>query len=426
MTAAGRGRASGSDGVFPGWWVVAGTFVVLCVGFGIAYSFSSFFLPLQDKFAARRGEISLVFSIAGALYFSLGLITGAIADRFGPRLVVGGGMALVALGIFAASRAETLWEVFAGYGLGVGIGVGAAYVPSVAALQRWFNRKRGLATGIAVAGIGVGTLAGPPLAKLLIDSFGWRGAWAGLALVALAAALFSTITIRRSPELYGLRPDGDVAPPASAGPAPPAAGDTLGEAMRMPVFWLLFTACAIYAFGLFTPFVHLVPYARDVGHGEAFGVSLIMLLGVGSTLGRFVFAGFADRIGRRRMYALTILGSCPVLLLWAATSHWLALVVFATLFGALYGGFVAMAPSVMADYFGTRAVGSILGAQYASVAVGILVGPPAAGWIYDATRSYEVAIFASAVLALAAGLTVLFCPEPSVLRARRSATESPR
>lgn len=412
--------------IFPGWWVVAGTFIVLCVGFGIAYSFSSFFLPLQERFAANRGEISLVFSIAGALYFSLGLVTGAIADRYGPRLVVGGGMVLVALGIFAASRAETLWQVFAGYGLGVGIGMGAAYVPAVAALQRWFNRKRGLATGIAVAGIGIGTLAGPPLAKLMIDSFGWRGAWVGLALIALAAALVATITVRRSPEAYGLRPDGDAAPPAGAGQTPPATGDSLNEAIRLPVFWLLFASCAIYAFGLFTPFVHLVPYARDVGHGEAFGVSLIMLLGVGSTLGRFVFAGIADRIGRRRMYALSILGSCPVLLLWASTSHWLALVVFATLFGALYGGFVAMAPSVMADYFGTRAVGSILGAQYASVAVGILVGPPAAGWIFDATRSYTTAIVASAGLALVAGLTVLFCPEPSVHRARRAARESPR
>ncbi|MGE0422898.1 MAG: MFS transporter [Reyranellaceae bacterium] len=408
--------------IFPGWWVVAGTFVVLCVGFGIAYSFSSFFLPLQETYAARRGEIALVFSIAGALYFSLGLVTGAVADRFGPRLVVGGGMALVALGTFAASQAQSLWQVFAGYGLGVGLGLGAAYVPSVAALQRWFNRKRGLATGIAVAGIGVGTLTGPPLAQLLIEHVGWRGAWAGLALVALAAALFAALSVRRSPETYGLRPDGDVAP-VNAGPAPPASGDTLGEAARRPVFWLLFAACAIYSFGLFTPFVHLVPYARDVGHGEAFGVTLIMLLGVGSTLGRFVFAGFADRIGRRRMYALSILGSCPVLMLWAASSHWLALVAFATLFGALYGGFVAMAPSVMADYFGTRSVGSILGAQYASVAVGILVGPPAAGWIYDTTQSYTAAIVASAGLALAAGLTVLFCPEPSVLRARQTATE---
>jgi MFS family permease len=423
MTAAEGSRTR--SGVFPGWWVVAGTFVVLGVGFGIAYSFSSFFLPLQEKFAATRGEIALVFSIAGALYFSLGLVTGAIADRFGPRLVVGGGMALVALGTFAASQAETLWQVFAGYGLGVGIGMGAAYVPAVAALQRWFNRKRGLATGIAVAGIGVGTLAGPPLAKLLVDHVGWRGAWIGLSLIALAAALFAMVTVRRSPETYGLRPDGDVVP-ANAAPAPPARGDTLREAMRRPVFWLLFAACAIYSFGLFTPFVHLVPYARDVGLGESFGVSLIMLLGVGSTLGRFVFAGFADKIGRRRMYALTILGSCPVLLLWALSSHWLALVVFATLFGALYGGFVAMAPSVMADYFGTKAVGSILGAQYASVAVGILVGPPAAGWIFDTTQSYAAAIVASAGLALAAGLTVLFCPEPSVLRARQAAMESQR
>ena len=246
---------------FHGWWVVAGTFAVLCTGFGIAYCFPAYFLTLQQEFGARRGDTSLVFSIAGALYFSLGILSGSIADRFGPRAVVAGGMALVGLGTLLASQATSLWQIYLGYGVGVGVGIGFAYVPAVAAVQRWFLRQRGLATGIAVAGIGVGTAAGPPLAKLMIDAWGWRAADIGLGVAALVVAAFAFFTLLRSPEAYGQRPDGDAV--AGGGAPPPVTGESLAEAMRSRPFWFLFTACLLTSFGLFIPFVHLGPYAAS-------------------------------------------------------------------------------------------------------------------------------------------------------------------
>src|SRR3984957_8311759 len=173
--------------IFHGWFVVAAAFAVTFVGFGCADTFSAFVAPLQLEFGASRGSVSLVFSLAGFLYFGLGIVSGPLAGRFAARRLAVAGMLLTGLGLAAASAARSLAEVYAAYGLGVGLGVGCAYVPAIGAVQRWFVRRRGFASGLAVSGIGVGTLVMPPLASLLIEMLGWRGAY--LALGALAAAI---------------------------------------------------------------------------------------------------------------------------------------------------------------------------------------------------------------------------------------------
>ena len=127
--------------IFAGWWVVAGAFLCMMTGYAVAYSFAAFFGALESEFGARRGETSLVFSISAFLYFSLGFPAGLIADRTGPRPVVVGGLLLVAAGLVAAAQATSLWQIYLGYGVGVGVGVGLSYVPSVAAVQRWFVRR---------------------------------------------------------------------------------------------------------------------------------------------------------------------------------------------------------------------------------------------------------------------------------------------
>ena len=145
--------------IFYGWFVVLAAFAVTFFGFGSAYTFSAFVEPLQRDFGASRGSVSLVFSLAGFLYFGLGIVSGPLADRFGSRRLAVAGMILTGLGLAAASAARSLLEVYAAYGLGVGLGVGCAYVPAIGAVQRWFVRRRGFASGLAVSGIGVGTLA---------------------------------------------------------------------------------------------------------------------------------------------------------------------------------------------------------------------------------------------------------------------------
>ena len=110
--------------IFYGWFVVAAAFAVTFLGFGSAYTFSAFVEPLQRDFGASRGSVSLVFSLAGFLYFGLGIVSGPLADRFGSRRLAVAGMLLTGLGLAAASAARSLIEVYAAYGLGVGLGVG--------------------------------------------------------------------------------------------------------------------------------------------------------------------------------------------------------------------------------------------------------------------------------------------------------------
>lgn len=408
----------GQSRIFAGWWVVAGAFLCMLTGFAVAYSFAAFFGALETEFAARRGETSLVFSICAFLYFVLGLPAGMIADRVGPRPVVFGGLMLIAAGLVLAAGATSLWQIYLGYGVGAGVGVGLSYVPSVAAVQRWFVRKRGTAAGLAVAGIGVGTLIGAPLAHELIGAVGWRKTYLILAALTVVGAIVSGILVRRSPEHYGLAPDGDPPAPKGSPPAIPP-GLTLREAVRTRPFWTIYIGALLMSFGLFVPFVHLAPYAADMGLGEGFGVLLIVLLGVGSTVGRFMFSSITNLLGRRLSFAAMYVGAGVMMVMWSQSTSSVALVIFALLFGAFYGGFVAIAPSLAADYFGGRALGSVIGALYSGVGVGALLGSPAAGYAYDFFGSYAGAILAGAALCAVSFVVTLLMPEPARWLAER-------
>lgn len=417
------GPAEASPRLFPGWLVVGGAFGVLFVGFGAAYAFAAFFEALEVEFSASRASVSMVFSIAGFLYFSLGAASGPVADRVGPRWIVCAGLAIVGLGLIAASQATALWQVFLAYGLGVGIGIGMAYVPSVGAVQRWFVRRRGLASGLAVSGIGLGTLVVPAIAALLIDWGGWRVGYLVLGILALTVGCAAALLVDASPEKRGLGPDGD--PPAAATPGgarPDGIG--LAEAIQTRPFVLLYAGSFIICIGLMIPFVHLVPFAQDAGLPRVTAVLILGLVGVGSTAGRFLLAGIADRFGRVSSLAAMFAGMGAMFLWWLTAGNAWQLALFALVFGLFYGGFVALIPAVTADYFSGPNLSGIIGAQYTSVAVGTLVGPILAGLAFDEWQSYAVPIAVSAACCLVATVCILALERPAEWR-RRHAAEPP-
>ncbi|WP_175862485.1 MFS transporter [Burkholderia cepacia] len=435
-------RPGASRHFFYGWYVVAAAFAVTFVGFGSAYTFSAFVESLQRDFAASRGQISLVFSLAGFLYFGFGIVSGPLADRFGSRRLAVAGMLLTGAGLAAAGAAHTLLQVYVAYGLGVGFGVGCAYVPAVGAVQRWFVRRRGFASGLAVAGIGVGTLVMPPLASTLIAQVGWRGAYFTLAVIAVVIGAGMSLLIENDPRGRGLLPDGEAAHEpgggaqvagrgagasvsgAAAGRQPVAAsapaGATVREAVMSRPFASLYAACLACSFGVFVPFVHLVPYALDHGVAPSTAVLLLGAIGVGSTAGRFFLGGLADRFGRRASLLAMFAGMAVALVAWAGADTVATLAAFALVFGVFYGGWVAVLPAVVMDYFGGRNVSGIIGVLYTSVAFGTLIGPAAAGFIYDAGGGYLVPILASAAAnAIAFAIVATTGRAPVAARAAR-------
>jgi MFS family permease len=396
--------------LFHGWIVVWAAFAVTLLGFGSAYSFTVFFGALQETFGASRGSLSLAFSIAGGLWFLLGAASGPIADRFGPRGTALFGMAVAGLGLLIVARASAIWQVYIGFGLCMGIGLGFSYVPAIGAVQRWFVRRRGFASGVAVSGIGVGTLSLPPLAGVLIGAFGWRTAAAVLGVLIIVAGGIAAWLLEDDPHRRGLAPDND--PVDAAAPRPVASGMTLAEALRTRAFAALFLAFMGASLGLFIPFVHLVPYAED--HGVAHGTAVLLVsgIGVGSTAGRFLLGGIADRIGRRLSFGLMFVGMGCTLLWWlASTASW-QLLIFALVFGTCYGGFVALAPAITVDFFGGRNAGAIIGTLYAAVGVGTFAGPLFAGIAFDLLRSYTLPILASTLTMFLGALLVALMGQP--------------
>src|SRR5277367_6093886 len=181
------------------WRMVAAAFIAMCAVYGVAYSFGAFFKPMAAEFGAHRSATSAVFSITVLVWCVLGPLTGHLSDRFGPRIVVAIGAIVMGLGLALTSMIDRLWLAYITYGIGVGVGVACAYVPMVAVVGGWFIRRRNTALGIAVAGIGFGTVCGAPIAAALISHLGWRGTYLVFAVAATAILLGCGWFVERPP-----------------------------------------------------------------------------------------------------------------------------------------------------------------------------------------------------------------------------------
>jgi MFS family permease len=375
-----------------GWVVVVAAFTLMAVGFSAAYSFAAFFTAFEAEFGASRGEIALVFSVAAFLWFLSGAPAGMLADRYGVRRVALAGIACLAIVLWLASRAQSLGMLYLTYSIGIGLGVGLTYVPSIGAVQPWFTANRAFASGLAVAGIGAGNIAGPLLAAWWIELYGWRGAYVALAIFVLVLGGVAAAFIKQKSKNLSSNVMEGVA---------------LSAALRTTPFWLLFASLVLSCIGLFVPMVHLGPYAVDAGYTQAQGVTLVSLIGLGSLLGRFAIGGPADRLGRMPSLAAMYAGLGFMLLLWWTASAYWVLALFAIVFGACYGAYVALVPTIVMDLYGPRSLSSIIGCLYTGAGIGTLLGPWLAGVAYDSLGSYHLPIAAGALFSFAAAACVV-------------------
>ena len=362
---------------------VGGAFLAMFTVFGVAYSFGVFFDPMAAELGASRSATSAVFSITAFAYFSLGMVSGRLVDRVGPRKVLVAGAMAMGIGLALTSRVEAMWMGYITYGAGVGIGVACGYVPMVAVVGGWFDRGRAFALGVAVAGIGLGTLVVPPIGAALVDAHGWRTTYVIFATgSALAMLLAATIT---SP------------PPVMALGDPPS----LSASVRTPAFACLYASGLLMSLAMFQVFVYLVPFAEDEGVQRVPAAALVGIVGGASIVGRLGLGFVAERMGRVRVYRACFFVMAASFGLWLLADGYPALVSFAVIFGVGYGGFIALSPAVVAELFGPTGMGSVVGTLYTSAAIGGLFGPPLAGAVIDAA-GYPTAITASMVIALAA------------------------
>ena len=374
------------------WIVVVAAFLSMFVAFGIVYSFGAFFDSMAEDFGTGKGATALMFSITTAWYFGLGLVSGKAADRFGPRPVLITAAAVLGAALLLTSRVSTIWLGYLTYGVGVGIAVACAYVPMVATVGGWFLRRRTAALGVAVAGIGVGTLVVAPLSERLIDAFGWRTAYVVLGVAGAALLLVASVGARRPPVMVVHEPV------------------RLGRIIRERGFVILYVATALVSAGLFVPFVFIKDYATDRGIDSSSATALVAVIGASSVVGRLGLGALGTRLGATRLMQLSFVMMAASFLIWlTAGDSYGRLVVFAIAMGVAYGGFIALAPAVTAGLFGVVGLGAILGALYTAAAVGGLVGPPVVGTVID-HASYAAGITLAMVLSAAASAVLFTLP----------------
>lgn len=394
-----------------GWAVVGACFLGTFVVYGLSYSFGVFLERMLATFGASRGATALVFGVQTvSLYVGASLI-GVLVDRFGTRWMLLVGAIVTVIGLALASRVGSVVTLVLTYGVATGLGMSIVYVVSYATVTRWFDRRLGLAGGLASAGLGVGMVTVVPVATWLIAVVGWRDALLAIAGSAFAVLVLAAVVVRDSPRAAGVEP-----PSAEfAGEAPSGNRQSLREQYAdvrplaaSRVFLLLFAGWVAIYVSLYVLLAHLVLFAVDVGISRSTGATALALLGATNAAGRIVIGYLADAAGRLRVFVAcaAVMGVATLSLVGTRTA--LALFAVAGLYGLAYGGSGALLSPVTADLFGRANINAVFGLVSVAFAVAGLVAPPAAGATYDALGTYDPALLVAGLLALlGAGLVAV-------------------
>ena len=385
--------------------VVAAVFCLVFLVMGTAFSFSTFASELGRELNAGSGSISFIFGCAMALLYGGGLFSGALADRIGTHRVAGAGALLAGGSLIAGCAVSTVWQADLALGLGFGLGLAVCYTPAVAAVQPWFDRNRGVASGIALSGTGLGTLLMPLLAKWLISSEGWRPAFAVMGFLVAGFGFMASNWIRR--------PAG--APPTSSLALSRRA---VRELTREPGFRRLYMAGFLSSLVLLVPVVQMIPHAVRAGVAPGEAAWLISILGFGSLAGRLVLGHAADRFGRQGTLGALHIALGVLFLIWTIKVRLVTLAFFAFAYGVCYGATIALRPAVIADHFPGPNLAAVTGLHYTSSVLGPLLGPTAFGYSVDFWNSDLVASYVAAACLVAAGY--FFAGRPPRIPLRRA------
>ncbi len=374
---------------FYGYVIVIVAFMLQAVGWGVFNSMGVFFKPFMDEFAWSRALISSAFSLAMLVCGMSSILQGRLSDRFGPRVVMAVGGAILGIGYLLMSRVSHFWHVYLYCTIIIGFGISGTDVVMLSTTSRWFVKFRGLVTGIAKVGTGVGMLVMPLLLNWFIHHYGWRVTFFSLGILSLVIYICLAQLLVRDPGKMGLLPDNEKR--VSHAPDPePEKGINSEQAVRTMSFWTICLAYILALFCLATMLLHVVPHVIDMGFSSTNGASILSTVGAVSIMGRFVMGGMADRIGTKPVLVICFIClSMGLFWLQIADRFWM-MVVFACLHGFAHGGFFAIVAPTIAEYFGTRSHGELFGIVTFASTFGAAAGPVLAGFVFDASGSYQM------------------------------------
>lgn len=404
--------------LYYGWVVVGIAFVTIGIGVNLRTAFSLLYPQLLDEFGWDRGVTAAAFAVGFIFSTALAPVIGVLMDRWGPRLVIPLGAILVSAGYVTTPWVTTPLGLYATLGLlVVGGSIAMSYIGHSMFLPNWFVRRRGLAVGLAFAGVGVGAIVLLPALQVAIDAYGWRTAclmMAGLSVIVVVP--LNAILQRGRPADIGQLPDGDAAT-SDARPAPNPIVDaawaatewTVGRAARTSRFWWIFLANFTGLFVWYSVQVHQTRYLMDVGFGAADAAIALGLVGLFGVGGQIFIGALSDRIGREVCWAIANLGFVvtygALLALAAAPSHTLMIVMVA--FQGLLGyGLASLYGAITADIFGGPKYATIFALISLGGNIGAGFGPWLTGFLFDLTGTYGPAFVISIGLCLVSSFAI--------------------
>ncbi|MBI2868655.1 MAG: MFS transporter [Chloroflexi bacterium] len=400
-------------GLYYGWIIAFNTLIVCSILFGIRFSFGVFFKSIQEEFVLSRAATSSIFSVTMVFAAVFAVVGGWALDRYGPKAVVLVMGLLTGVGLLLSSQTTALWQLYLTYSLLLAPAMGASMPVAIGTVSPWFKRRRGLALGIVSSAAGLGTVGLAPLSTFLIENVAWRWSYVIIGGGSLLLVVLLGLTLKRNPAEIGELPDGDrpgdfAAEPVKPAPlsAPERPRFSLGETLRAGRFWMLVITFLLFAFCLNLVMTHLVPYATDLGISAIDAALVLSLISIASVIGRVSMGRVSDAVGRRRpglVCGALLVGT--VIWLIGAYELW-SFQLFAVFFGLAWGGFGVVMLILVADIFGNKNIGLVMGIADMNFLIGAALGPALGGIIYDTTRSYTIAFIASTVMIVFSVLAV--------------------
>ncbi|MBM4264625.1 MAG: MFS transporter [Deltaproteobacteria bacterium] len=380
-----------------GWRMIAASCIIRVLGGGLhAYGLSVFFLPVTQELNLSRAAASLVFSLGRAQGALEGPVAGYCIDRYGPRPVILFAVVLAGIGYVMLSGVNSFAALMIVYMGVISLSYQAGFMDATMAIANtWFIRKRALAMSLTSGSIALGGTLVTPFLAYAVHTWGWRAAAIGAGIVFLISGLPLALTIRRSPESIGLRPDGDL--PAASPNQAHATGSkaprfaeqelSLAQTLRTHQFWLLTFATTFRTVCSAGVLVHFVPILVWKGYSQtqaAFYLGVIAFFGMPTHL---LMGWLGDRIDKQRLMAFSMaLGSVAIYCLFQGTHEW-QLWVAVALF-SLFEGLFPVTWATVGDFFGRKNFGKIRGSMSFLYTWGSVLGPVLAGAIYDRSQSY--------------------------------------
>ena len=407
--------------VFYGWFVVFTAGIGLFLGYApvFVYSFSVFVKSLAQDLHSSRTSISFAFTLANIMQSVGAPLVGRLVDRFGARKVIVPSTVIFSLVLISFKYLSTsLWHLYVFFIVLGFIGTGTAPVPYGIVVSRWFDKRRGLALGLMMAGLSSGAIVMPSTAQQLITLFGWRSAYAIIGFVVLAVSFpVVGIFLKDSPEKMGVQPDGALDLHTGSEKRRDEQGVTWSVARRRGTFWLMASAFFLVGASVHGCVIHLVPMLTDHGISVERAALASSLLGVAVLIGRVLSGYLLDRFFGPHVAILLFAGvASGISLLWTGAGGGLTLLA-AFLVGLGMGAEADIIAYLTSRYFGLRSFGEIYGYLFAAFTLAGALGPVLMGVGFDHLGSYRAPLlfFLVATLAATALLTRL---GPYVYRAR--------